>query len=281
MNVNPHQVQPNDPPMLKAAFADLGLHETPGPAATARIVDMYAKAGHPEVKSDEVSWCAAAMGAWAVETGTAGTRSLAARSYLNWGQPVRADRVMPRGVVVVFKRGNSTWQGHVALLLEDQGRYLLVIGANQSNAVTIMHMPRSALLGARKPLTIANSNVVRLFGGSTLAEAAGHASGQASDYLGQAAPADQVGDALTQAQELATQAAAYLKWAQYALVAIGILLVLWGIYRYARAWIWPAPEPVIPDDVEGVDLPLPAPRRKRRSRKATSRRRKVKKRRAA
>jgi hypothetical protein len=51
----------NDPPWLKRAFADLGLQELPGAAAKPRIVEMYRKSGHPEIKSDEVAWCSAAI----------------------------------------------------------------------------------------------------------------------------------------------------------------------------------------------------------------------------
>jgi hypothetical protein len=61
----------NDPPWLKRAFADLGLQELPGAAARPRIVEMYAKAGHPEIRSDEVAWCSAALNAWMVESTSA------------------------------------------------------------------------------------------------------------------------------------------------------------------------------------------------------------------
>jgi hypothetical protein len=70
----------NDPPWLKRAFADLGLHELPGAAAKPRIVEMYRKAGHPEIKSDEIARCSAAVNTWMVESNHRGTGSLAARS---------------------------------------------------------------------------------------------------------------------------------------------------------------------------------------------------------
>jgi hypothetical protein len=56
-----------DPPWLKRAFTDLGLQELPGAAARPRIVEMYAKAGHPEVTSDKVAWCSAALNTWMLE----------------------------------------------------------------------------------------------------------------------------------------------------------------------------------------------------------------------
>jgi hypothetical protein len=99
---------------LKRAFADLGLQEFPGAAARPRIVEMYAKAGHPEIKSDEVAWCSAAVNAWMVESNVRGTASLAARSWLAWGRAIDIRKTIPRGAVLIFRRGNSSWQGMCA-----------------------------------------------------------------------------------------------------------------------------------------------------------------------
>jgi hypothetical protein len=43
---------------------------------------MYAKAGHPEITSDEVAWRSAAVNAW-MKSNTRGTGSLVARSWLS------------------------------------------------------------------------------------------------------------------------------------------------------------------------------------------------------
>ena len=102
---------PNDPPWLKRAFADLGLQELPGAAAKPRIVEMYAKAGHPEVTSDEVAWCSAAVNAWMVESNIRETGSLVARSWLNWGRAVDLRRTIPHGAVLIFRRGNRPGRG--------------------------------------------------------------------------------------------------------------------------------------------------------------------------
>jgi uncharacterized protein (TIGR02594 family) len=142
---------PKDPAWLRAAYKDLGLKELPGARHSARILAMFRAAGHPQVKDDETAWCSAAMNAWMAEAGIRGTGKLTARSWLEWGRNV-SDRPIPRGAVVVFKRGNSSWQGHVALCITDGGgSHITVLGGNQSNAVTVAKYPRSALLGARWP----------------------------------------------------------------------------------------------------------------------------------
>ena len=103
---------PGDPAWLRAAFNDLGLKEVAGKKANPRIVEMFAEAGFPYIVDDETAWCAAAAGSWLASAGQPITKSLAARSYLDWGKPSDGQR----GDVVVFTRG-SGWQGHVAFVL--------------------------------------------------------------------------------------------------------------------------------------------------------------------
>jgi uncharacterized protein (TIGR02594 family) len=151
----------NDPPWLKRAFADLGIQELPGAAARPRIVEMYAKAGHPEIKSDEVAWCSAAVNAWMMESNIRGTGSLVARSWLSWGRAVDSRKIIPRGAVLIFRRGKSSWQGHVCLCLNDRDGTLTVIGGNQKDGVTIDRYRKAALIGARWPDTVGNSRTIQ------------------------------------------------------------------------------------------------------------------------
>jgi len=139
----------SDPLWLKNFYADLGVREVAGPGSNPRIVEMYAKAGHPEIRDDAVAWCSAAMNAEMVDAGEEPTDSLMARSWLKWGIPLETKKKLPRGAVCVFSRGSDPSQGHVACLVEDQGDALLVIGGNQANSISIIRMPRSRLLGAR------------------------------------------------------------------------------------------------------------------------------------
>ena len=74
---------------------------------------------------------------------------LTARSYLEWGEPV--DRQNAReGDICVFTRGNSTWQGHVAFFVKDNGKTISVLGGNQSNAVNIKNYSADRLIGIRR-----------------------------------------------------------------------------------------------------------------------------------
>lgn len=118
-----------------------------------KVLAYFRDAGHPQVTNDETAWCAAFVGAMLHRAGMPNTGSLAARSYLAWGEPV--DRADAReGDVVIFSRGSSAWQGHVGFFVKDNGDTITVLGGNQSNAV--MRRPygvnsqTSTLLGIRR-----------------------------------------------------------------------------------------------------------------------------------
>jgi uncharacterized protein (TIGR02594 family) len=241
----------NDPPWLKRAFADLGLHELPGAAAKPRIVEMYAKAGHPEIKSDEVAWCSAAVNAWMVETNSRGTGSLAARSWLTWGRPVDIRKTIPRGAVLIFRRGNSSWQGHVCLCLEDRDGTLTVIGGNQSDAVTIARYRKAALIGARWPDTVGNSRTIQSLVGSGLAETVERGAGQTAEHVEQ--NADQIAEAIGTAQQQVTEFASYLRIAQYLLIALAVAGLIYAIYRFVWRHLKPLPVPEVHEEGASID----------------------------
>ena len=115
-----------------------------------KVVAYFQDRGNPGVTDDETAWCAAFVGAMLKRAGIKGTGKLNARSYLDWGTPVDRKNAQP-GDVVVFRRGNSSWQGHVAFFVKDRGALIEVLGGNQSNAVNVKGYQASALLGIRRP----------------------------------------------------------------------------------------------------------------------------------
>jgi uncharacterized protein (TIGR02594 family) len=95
----------------------------------------FAAVGHPECKSDEIAWCAARMGAALKAAGypiPPVNVNLMARSYLTYGT-----HCQPKvGAIVIFPRGNNTWQGHVACVVEVKGDRIKYVAGNQSDMVT-------------------------------------------------------------------------------------------------------------------------------------------------
>ena len=132
------------------AKAEIGTVEW-GNGSNPKVVAYFKDAGQAGVTDDATAWCAAFVGAMLKRGGMKGTGSLLARSYLDWGKAV--DRMNAReGDIVVFKRGNSSWQGHVAFFVKDNGSTITVLGGNQSDAVNRSSYPAASLLGIRRAI---------------------------------------------------------------------------------------------------------------------------------
>lgn len=89
-------------------------------------------------------WCAAFVNAILKLEGLPGSDSvsdhpLLARSFLQWGDPVLREEIQ-RGDLVIFPRGNSSWQGHVGFYIEttvENGKeYWVILGGNQDSTVS-------------------------------------------------------------------------------------------------------------------------------------------------
>lgn len=140
-----------DPAWLAAARREIGVKEVRG-GECKRILE-YHGCTSLRATEDEVAWCSA-FANWATkQAGIAGTNSAAARSWLSWGQPLKAPRL---GCIVVFWRGEPTSaQGHVALYLGDDGPdRIRVIGGNQGDAVSVASYPRERVLAYRWPVGV-------------------------------------------------------------------------------------------------------------------------------
>lgn len=156
---SPQEPHRGDPAWLKLARAEIGTKEIPGAQHNQAVLGYFDKAGFPQIDNDETAWCAAFANAMLEQSGYPGSKSLAARSFLNWGKPVA--KPYP-GCIVVFWRGSPRgWEGHVGFYLSERGDKIKVLGGNQGNAVTAQDYPRSQLLGYREPSTLAKSRTVR------------------------------------------------------------------------------------------------------------------------
>lgn len=138
----------SDPIWLQQAKRHLGQKEWPGRRHNPSIVRFFARAGFAGVRDDETPWCAAFVNAVLADAHLPTTGKLTARSFLNWGEPIDTPK---RGAIAVFRRGRSTWQGHVGFVLDANRTHITLLGGNQSNAVTKARYPRSKLLGLRWP----------------------------------------------------------------------------------------------------------------------------------
>jgi uncharacterized protein (TIGR02594 family) len=99
-------------------------------------------------------WCAAFANAVLKSFGQEGTGSLAAKSFLDYGEAVDTPEV---GDLVIFDRGKpGSWQGHVGFFQGyDESGNILVLGGNQgptgSGAVNVKAYSPKRLEGFRRP----------------------------------------------------------------------------------------------------------------------------------
>lgn len=139
-----------EPKWLELARGQLGTKRIPGKGSNRKVLDYFAEAGHPEIKDDDVAYCAAFAGAMLKRAGLPNSGSLAARSYLNYGTKLDEPR---EGCICVFSRGNNSWEGHVAFYLGETSSTIKILGGNQGGgAVTISSYAKSKLLGYRWPV---------------------------------------------------------------------------------------------------------------------------------
>ena len=134
------------------------------PALTASQYINYSENTHRSelaayigVDPKRTEWCAAFVNAVLTESGipnnTLHMHPYAARSFLDWGTTVKTP--IP-GDLIIFPRGNISWQGHVGFYLSttiiNNIEYYYILGGNQSNKVSIDLYRSSKLLGIRRSI---------------------------------------------------------------------------------------------------------------------------------
>lgn len=139
-------------PWIDKAITYLGVKEDHNNPVVLRF---FKEAGHPEIKSTSVAWCAAFVGAMLFETGYKNTGSLAARSYENYGTKLSGPRA---GCIVVFPRGNpGSGLGHVGFVEKVDGNELTVISGNESDEVKRAIFQVAHAIAFRWPVAISET----------------------------------------------------------------------------------------------------------------------------
>jgi uncharacterized protein (TIGR02594 family) len=136
---------------LKEAWREFGQAERLGASDNPRILALFRDAGHASVAHDETAWCAAFCGACLERARITSTRSLMARSYLQWGTAIEEPRW---GAIAVFSRGTDPAEGHVGFWLGETEESVVLLGGNQGNAVSVARYAKSRLLALRWPTSI-------------------------------------------------------------------------------------------------------------------------------
>lgn len=111
------------------ALGELGIKETPGPAATARIMEYETHTNRGRTGNDEEHWCAKFANFVCDTAGYPGTHSAAAASFRTWGVHLDAPIL---GCIVA-------WPHHVAFCdhPDVSNGIIRCLGGNQSDAVKV------------------------------------------------------------------------------------------------------------------------------------------------
>ena len=142
--------------LMTVAERFLAMREVPGPKDHPFIVWSLSLCGLPN-DHDSTAWCSSWLNAicWLLSLPRSG--SAAARSWLTVGQATRLEDAQP-GDVVVLTRGALPQPGphvlqapgHVGLFVRHDAHDVWILGANQSDAVTIARFPKLRVLGVRR-----------------------------------------------------------------------------------------------------------------------------------
>jgi uncharacterized protein (TIGR02594 family) len=132
---------------FEIALGEYGIKERRG-GENPEILKYFREIGHPDIIEDEVSWCSAFVNWCILKSGLQPTGSLAAKSWLTWGEKITEPQI---GDIVIFNRGEiGSWQGHVGFFVRLDKDGIWVLGGNQADQVNISWYPISKLAGYRR-----------------------------------------------------------------------------------------------------------------------------------
>lgn len=152
------------PRMLVEALKLYGTTEKAGSANNPVILHWAEELGMKDYTADSIPWCGLFIAKVAHEAGKdVAQGALMARSWLRWGAESKTPAL---GDVLVFWRGSRRGiSGHVGLYVGEDAQAYHVLGGNQGDAVSIVRISKSRLLGARRQYRVgppANVRRVRL-----------------------------------------------------------------------------------------------------------------------
>jgi len=133
--------------LVEIALAEYGAKEILGSQHNMDIVTYAKYSGFDWVNDDETPWCSIFLNYVALKSKMERTKKANARSWLDVGIEVNHPETSD---IVIFKRGNSDWQGHVGIFINQEDDFIRVLGGNQGNEVNISTYNAKKVLGFRR-----------------------------------------------------------------------------------------------------------------------------------
>lgn len=145
-------------PWMRFARAEEGVAEVPGVGNSARVLTYLrsCEGARRMLQLDSTAWCSAFANWCMQQAHIASTRSLAARSWLRYGDEIPRAQVR-YGDVAVLWRGAPIPKtvlnapGHVGFVDRIVGEQVLIHGGNQGDKVSVAPYPMRRVLAFRRP----------------------------------------------------------------------------------------------------------------------------------
>lgn len=121
------------------------------------IVLKWIRSFFPEANNaSKVAWCAILINVLCKLGGYEHTGTAVARDFLKIGVPIELKDIQP-GDIMIFSRGSSNWEGHVAIYVNDINNRYYCAGGNQNNQANIRKQDMSKYLGTRRMQKVSDS----------------------------------------------------------------------------------------------------------------------------
>ena len=136
-------------PWMDVAKKELGVTENREPGKDNSRIIEYHQTTTFKATNDETAWCASFVN-WCLEqAGFQGKDSAVAKQWLNWGRPVE-EPIYGAVATVYFA---DTGQYHVGFVDGVKGKFVLLLGGNQSHGlkVSVSSFEKAIIKGYRLP----------------------------------------------------------------------------------------------------------------------------------
>lgn len=142
--------------IIQTAEKEIGTTSDINGTVNPRLLAYCEKLGVSYEPGDDGLWCAMFVGYVLEMCGIRSTRSLGARSYLQWGVVVTVP--VPGDVVVLWRDSVNSANGHVAFFDYEDENTVYLLGGNQGTGmVDVEAYPKTRVLGYRRAI-ITNTN---------------------------------------------------------------------------------------------------------------------------
>ena len=138
------------------------VRELPGIQQEPFIQWCFTKCGYGPDTPDEIPWCSAILNGWCWLLRLPRSKSSAARSWLTVGQAMSIEQARVGYDIVILRQEKNDpgpdvlkARGHVGLFAGREvsaggHQYVLVLGGNQADAVSVVRFPEELVLGVRR-----------------------------------------------------------------------------------------------------------------------------------